>query len=251
MFLWAVLGFGAGWLINLLGDVLPRRRVLTWSLRCLYCDEARRPAQWIGLLAYLSGQAKCRTCAQRIAWRWPLVELLSAVLFLWLYNLFGFSTQLLLITFYSSILLLICVTDFEHRLILNVVSLPSIIAGLALAFFTPYLRPFNAIIGGVVGFLVTGLIYLGGVWFARRRGLSEVAFGQGDVTLMAFIGFITGIDVLRALVIGVFLGGGVALLMIVGNAVRRRNVLYMPYAYGPYLAAGGWIVLLQLALEKT
>ena len=161
------------------------------------------------------------------------------------------TPALLLTSFYSAVLLLISIIDFEHRLILRVVIFPAIAIAALLSIVSPGLTLVSALLGGAAGFVVTGLIYLGGKLFVRmqaRRGrvISEVAFGQGDVWLMLFIGLIVGLSsVLRALGLGVLIGGAVAAAILVFGAVRRESRLYVPFAYGPYLAIAGWIVLMQ------
>jgi prepilin signal peptidase PulO-like enzyme (type II secretory pathway) len=245
MFLWALLGFVVGWLINLMGDTWPRRMPIALPPRCLNCRTPHTPLQWLGVLAYLLGQSHCRQCGQRLSWRWPLVELLSSFLFLFLHYLFDFSFSLLLVTFYSSILLLICVTDFEHRLILNKVTFPAIACAILLAFVTPYLKPFNALLGGVSAFLLGAAFYWLGVWYVRWRRINALAFGQGDVTLMTFIGFSVGfVDMIPAFLIGSILA---VIAMPILSLLRRQSILHTTFAYGPYWAIGGWIMLVKLA----
>jgi leader peptidase (prepilin peptidase)/N-methyltransferase len=262
MLLWSLLGFVVGWLINLASDVWPRYLPILWPPHCLHCNTPRAPMQWVGVLAYLLGQSKCRQCNQRLSWRWPLIEILSVILFTYLYSLFDFSPRLLLTTFYSSILLLICVTDFEHRLILNKVTFPAIACAIVFVFLTPYLepfnalmgfafftppylKPFNALLGGISALLIGGAFYWLGAWYVRWRRINVLAFGQGDVTLMIFIGLIVGfVDMIPAFLIGSILAVIVSPIIAI---LRRQSILHMTFAYGPYWAVGGWIMLLKLA----
>jgi leader peptidase (prepilin peptidase) / N-methyltransferase len=250
MLLWGLLGFAAGWLMNEVADAWPLDKPLGLP-RCPQCSTPRVPAQWSGLAAYLLGQGRCRHCGRLIAWRWPLVELFSIIICLLLFHLIGPQPILPVVTLYSLILLLVCIIDFEHRLILNRVIYPAIAAAFALSFVTPGMTPLNAALGGLVGFALTGLIYLGGkafVMLQARRGriIEEVAFGQGDVWLMLFIGLITGVSgIVGALVYGILIGGVAALAIILIGALQRQSKLYVPYAYGPYLALAGWLILMQ------
>lgn len=253
MLLWGVLGFVAGWLMNVASDTWPLDKPLGVPA-CAQCGTPRALAQWSGLLAFLMRQSRCRNCGRRISLRWPLVELLSTLVCMVLYHLLGPTPVLWIVTLYTLILLLICIIDFEHRLILNRVIYPAIAAALILSFVSPNTTPSNAVLGGLVGFALTGLIYLGGkafVMLQARSGriIDEVAFGQGDVLLMLFIGLITGVhEVIAALVLGILIGGVVALAIIVYGATQRQSKLYVPYAYGPYLALAAWLVLMQSAL---
>ena len=251
--LWGALGFAAGWLMNLASDAWPVDKPLGVPA-CPQCGTRRAPVQWSGLLAYILRQHRCRSCGHRIPLRLPVVEVVATLLCVYLAQLLGLSAKLLVITLYSLILLLICIMDFEHRLILNRVIFPAIAAAFLLSFISPNMTPVNALLGGAIGFALTGLIYLGGKLFVQLQARSgriidEVAFGQGDVMLMLFIGLIIGVpEIIGALVLGVLIGGVAAIAILVYGAARRESKLYVPFAYGPYLAVAGWIVLMQRAL---
>ena len=266
-----LVGWIVGCLINTLADQLPLGQGLSLRPRCVHCNTPRHPIQYSGIVAYRARRAACAQCGRALGWRWLVVELVSILVFGYLAALYGsvlplsnpaslfilqLTPALLLSSFYSSLLLLISVIDFEHRLILRVVIFPAIAAAALLSLVSPGLTPGSALVGGAVGFMLTGIIYLGGKLFVHmqaRRGrvISEVAFGQGDVWLMLFVGLIVGLSgVLRALVLGVLLGGAVAAAILVFGVVRRESKLYVPFAYGPYLAVAGWIVLLQNFLAR-
>jgi prepilin signal peptidase PulO-like enzyme (type II secretory pathway) len=127
-------------------------------------------------------------------------------------------------------LILITVTDLEHRLIFNLVILPSILLALVAAFFTPGLYWPSALVGGGVAF---ALVY--GAALLARGGL-----GEGDVTLSTFLGLIIGFPyILLNLAFAVFLGGFVAFLLLLTRRVNMKS--FIPY--GPFLTITGWIML--------
>jgi len=184
--------------------------------------------------------------------RAPLVELLTALLFAYLWRRYSPSTQLALFTLYSAIFILVLITDLEHRLILNSVMYPGIALAAAASFFRQDVHYRLALLGGLVGFALVLLIYLAGplfvrVW-SRLRGqrTTEVPFGFGDVKLAAFIGLVVGFPaVIFALFIGIFLGGIGALFFIVLRAfIQRRYTALAAIPYGPFLVAGGVIMML-------
>jgi prepilin signal peptidase PulO-like enzyme (type II secretory pathway) len=156
--------------------------------------------------------------------------LVTPLLFLFLWSRYGFSTQLGLISLYTVILLLITVTDLEHRLIFNIVILPSIVLAAATAFITPDLTWRQAVVGGGLAFIV---VYVAAL--VSRGGL-----GEGDVTLSTFLGFILGFPhIILSLLFGVFLGGFVAFLLLISGRVTLKT--FIPY--GPFLTITGWIML--------
>ena len=131
---------------------------------------------------------------------------------------------------YACVFILVLITDLEHHLILNVVILPALVVALAGSFLPAPPPPQSAVIGAAVGFLFFWLVALVG------RG----AMGAGDVKLAAFIGAATGFpNIVTALIFGVFVGGIVALILIVARIKTLKS--YIPY--GPFLVLGGVLVM--------
>jgi len=250
IWVYAFLGLLVGALLNHAANVLPRRQALGQPPRCRTCEADLPLRQWFSIAALASGR-RCAQCQEPLPWRGLILEIITALLFAFLWRAYGPSWPLALFTLFTVIFELVFVIDLEHRLILNVVIHPAIVIAVAGALVTsePGLR--RALLGGAVGFAFFLVLYLLGIAFgkivARRRGrpLDEVAFGQGDVKLAAFIGLVTGLPgVIFALVIGIFLGGIVASGYLFWQAgVRRRYTAYTAIPYGPFLVAGALIML--------
>lgn len=230
--LYAILGWMAGLAINHAADILPARQTVFQKSACPACKTPRPRRQWSALLAKITGQPACSNCAAprpRLT-RSIIVELTTPLFFVFLMWRYGLSFYMMLITVYTVILILVTVTDLEHRLIFNVVILPAILLAFVAAFFTPGLAWPAAIVGGVFAFILVYILAL-----AARGGL-----GGGDVTLSAFLGFILGFPkIILSLTFGVFLGGGVALLLLVLGRVGLKT--FIPY--GPFLTITGWVML--------
>jgi prepilin signal peptidase PulO-like enzyme (type II secretory pathway) len=228
----ALLGWLCGVAINHAADILPTRKPLRQRLFCLFCDAPQPALRWSEWVAQLSGHRTCPNCGQsRLTHLRSLIaELAVPAIFLFLLWRYGLTVKLGFVTLYTLILALVTVTDLEHRLIFNVVILPSIALAIAAAFFTPGLAWPSALVGGVFAF---GVSYLAAL--VARGGL-----GEGDVTLSTFLGFILGFPhIILSLTFGVFLGGFVALLMLLTGRAGMKT--FIPY--GPFLTITGWIML--------
>ncbi|HEX9798008.1 MAG TPA: A24 family peptidase [Anaerolineales bacterium] len=245
-----ILGLLIGAAINALADSLPQQGRPAFP-HCHRCGAPRPVVGWVAWLGLVSGRWTCRYCRQPSQWRSLLVEALTAALAVWLYltnaGPAGFAVSLLV----TSILVLISVIDIEHRLILHVVSLPSIGLMLLISLVHPSLDFWKAVFGGLAGFaIVMGLFLLGEVysrWQARRRGrpLDEVAFGFGDVTLATLLGVIVGWPgVVLALLIGILAAGLFGLAYLLWMLLRRRYTPHLPIPYGPFLILGAGLVYL-------
>ena len=152
----------------------------------------------------------------------------------------------------SMYFLLIIVIDYEHRLILFVVTVPAAIVIAVVGSLAPSRGPEKTLLGGLVGFLAVYGLYLMGGLFARlvqrikKQPLEEVAFGFGDVVLAGVIGLAVGNPgIILALLLGVLAGGIFSLGFLLVMVLRRRYEAFMPIPYSPFLILGGMIVYLE------
>jgi leader peptidase (prepilin peptidase)/N-methyltransferase len=208
---YALIGFALGAAINALADALPLH-------------------QRIAVPAYLSRRAAPR-------FRDITVHLTTAALFafLWTRYVDKGTLQIVLASFYSLVLLLVTVTDLEHRLIPDHAILPAIvIAALASPLGFGDRWPF-ALLGGVLAFL----FFL----IAARLGervLGSGALGDGDVKLAAFAGLISGFpQILVGLIVGLTAGGAISILLLITRRVTLRTAI----PYGPYIVIGAFYAM--------
>ena len=245
-------GLVAGVLVNLLADCLPTARRLQLPT-CAACGHQRAPFAWSGLLAFLSGRHRCPHCGAALPYRHVLVEVAMPVLFVFCGLRSGWSVTTLANAFYVTSLVMIVVTDLEHRLILHAVTLPSILVAALGAYVNPaFDRPMRALLGGAIGLLAALLLYffgaLFGLFLGRLRGepLPGPALGFGDVTLSAFLGLIVGVpEIIFALVIGMLAGfAGAIIFLVVRGGIQRTHQAFTSFIpYGPFLVLGGATML--------
>jgi len=250
---YGLLGLLVGAFINLCADQLPGRRRLSWPPSCPYCSHSRPWWAWVGAIAYLAFRPNCRQCGAPISWRHPLVELATALLFAFIWQRYGLTVYLPLVSVYSAIFVLVVVIDLEHRLILNVVIFPAWVLALLGSLIRPEPTYFwrLALVGWALGFGILYAIYKFGELFvkvmsrARGKPINAVAFGFGDVRLGGFMGLVLGFPgILLALFLGVLLGGlGGFLYWFFQAVVKRRYSLFTPIPYGPFLVAGAMAML--------
>ena len=244
----ASLGYLSGVIINALADSLPRSRSVERPV-CVNCGAPRAAIAWSGLSAYLFGRPDCEYCAAPRGFRAPIVEILAIIWPLVLYSidsspLFFWPTFLI-----SMYFLLVMVIDYEHRLILFVVTIPAALVLLVIGALDPSRGLGKTLLGGFVGFVaVFGLYLLGGlfarlIWRLRNQELEEVAFGFGDVMLAGVIGLTVGYPgIVLALLLGILAGGIFSLIYLLVMLARQRYEAFIPIPYSPFLIFGGMVV---------
>ena len=234
--IYALLGLLSGAFLNLAADHLPQRHSILNPPRCSYCKGEWGLIDTISLLSFVLLRGRCPHCGAPHPWRRPLLELVTMLSFAFLWQRYGPSLQLILITMYICVLFLVFVIDLEHRLILHVVMLPAIALAILASLVYPGMGWRRALLGGAFAFVFFYLVVIIGRLLFRRT-----AMGGGDVNLAAFIGLITGFpDIILALIIAISLGGLVSLILILVRVKKLRS--YIPY--GVFLVVGGLAVLI-------
>lgn len=198
---------------------------------CPACHAPIHAWENIPVFSFLFLRGRCRACHTRISWRYPLIELLTALLFCALVYRFGMTVETLVYIVFVSLLIIISFIDLDHRLIPDVLSAPGIGLGLLASAVLPITWA-ESLLGMLLGgglILLTGLI---GSWFFKKE-----AMGGGDVKLMALIGAFLGwkmvfLTIFFASVVGALIG-------IIYKLITKDE--YIPF--GPFLSLGALCAL--------
>jgi leader peptidase (prepilin peptidase) / N-methyltransferase len=200
------------------------------------CPECRNPIRWwdnIPVLSYLFLQGKCRSCKSTISMQYPLIEILTAFLFLAVEIHEGWGLSLFLRGWpFAAALIAITFIDLEHRIIPDRLSLGGLALGLVTCWITPEPGWLSCLLGALFGFTFFYSI----AWFYQRM-LGKAGLGGGDIKLLAMIGAFVGpygvlITILISSVSGSLIGIGWAL------ASGKNNVMKQMIPYGPFLVLG-------------
>ena len=174
------------------------------------------------------------------AWQVWGPPILAALVFAAFGYRFGASYLLLIKSLWVAVFVQVIFFDAEHRLILDKVIVPSMLAALLLSFFTPGLGFLPSLLTGLGAGLLFLLLAVVGAYF-----FGADALGFGDVKLVAFIGLVVGVEqfaIVTALFLGVLFAGVVSLLGVVTRVLTMKSGI----PYGPFLAAGALVVLWRL-----
>jgi leader peptidase (prepilin peptidase)/N-methyltransferase len=231
-----LLGLVVGSYLNVVIYRLPRgiSTVLPRS-RCPTCGVPVAALDNLPVVSYLALGGRCRHCRQRISPRYPLVEAATGSLFLGCYLRFGPTLEALAGALFSSLAIVLAAIDAEHLLLPDRITLPGIVAGLALSPWLAWSGLWAALLGAALGGGV--LLALWGAWLLLRR---EEGMGLGDVKMLAMIGAFLGWQgALVALFAGA-LAGSVVGLALLGSG---RGGLKTKLPFGSFLALGGLVAL--------
>lgn len=204
--------------------------------RCPGCGHPISALQNVPVLSYLVLKGRCAECGWRIPIRYPLVELLTALLSLAVVWRFGISLQAAGGLALTWALIALAFIDFDTQLLPDAITLPFLWLGL-LFNLTGTFAPLPAsVIGAIAGYLVLWAVY-----HLFRLVTGKEGMGFGDFKLLAMFGAWLGWSALPLIVLLSSLLGAVVGVTMIALRGHDRNI---PIPFGPYLAVAGWIALM-------
>ena len=241
-----IFGSIVGSFLNVCIHRMPLGESVVWPhSHCPKCKKKIPTYDNIPFLSFIILKGKCRFCKESISLRYPLVELLTALMFLVVFNRYGLSYDFFIFILFVCGLIIATFVDIQHRIIPDEISVGGIIFGFILTAIKGFnLRPvsydtrplFDSLLGIIVG---GGIIYLTGklfdlVWFKILKrppiqGETE-SMGGGDIKLLAMIGAFLGWQkAIFVFFMAPFFG---AIVGIINLAIKKDHTI----PYGPFLS---------------
>lgn len=197
-FLAFIFGLAIGSFLNVLIARLPKKESILGYSRCPKCQKRISRSENIPVLSFIFLRGRCSKCGSKISWQYPLVELLTAFLFLVSFLVYrGNPVFLIYVLFLISLLIITAFVDLRHFIILDSLVLTGFLVSLfyllpATSYQLPPVVEQNSL-RGAAATNIYGLLFLAGVFsflflITKGRGL-----GFGDVKLAGLLGFIFGL----------------------------------------------------------
>jgi leader peptidase (prepilin peptidase) / N-methyltransferase len=259
--IYALFGLIVGSFLNVCIYRIPLKKSVVFpGSGCPACNAPIRPYDNIPIISYLLLRGKCRSCGVPISPQYPLVELLTGVAFYFCAQVWQFSSPTFVNSLFLSIIIVLIFTDYHHRILPNVLTLPGTLAGILLSSFqlrtfyedalsvrvaslfsaapsTPALPWVGSVLGAVIGgglLLAVALLY---EMIRKRQGL-----GMGDVKMMAMVGAFLG---WRLALLTIFAGSLIGTVLGMFLIVFRKSNLQTKLAFGIFLGIGSALSLFQ------
>jgi leader peptidase (prepilin peptidase)/N-methyltransferase len=230
--------FGAifGSFANVVIYRLPREESIV--LPASHCYSCKKPVKWydnIPIFSWFILRGKCRSCGARFSFRYPMVELIMAVLFALAYHYVGISWTTLEYLIFIFGLVVCTFIDIDHMILPDEFTLSGIVIGLVGAALNPQRDFLDAFFGVLMGggflWAMAYVYYL----FTKQEGM-----GGGDIKLLAWIGALLGWKAIPFVIMSSAIIGSVIGLI---AARKQKAGLKTVIPFGPYLALGAVIYL--------
>lgn len=236
-----VFGLVFGSFYNVVGYRLPNDMSIIFPpSHCPRCNHKLKYYELIPIISYIFLRGKCKECKNKISFKYPLFELITAILFLISYLIFGMSINFFIAITFISVLIIITISDLESFIIPDeviIVGAILIIIEYIISFFLNKTSFTNQvimpIINGLASFIILYLIKKIGDFSFKKESL-----GGGDVKLMFLIGMVLGIEMS---VFSIFLASFIALpISIILLLKKDSNII----PFGPFISLSAVIILL-------
>ena len=200
---------------------------------CPKCQHQLSAWENIPLLSFILLRGKCRSCETPISIQYPLVELITAILFAICIWRFGVTLQGGLALVFTAALVALSGIDLRTGLLPDQITQPLLWLGLLASLYTVFIDPVSAILGASIGYLslwvVTRLFKL----ITGKEGM-----GAGDFKLLAVMGAWCGVNAILPIIFLSSLVGAVIGIIWLKTSGKHKDT---QIPFGQYLAIAGWI----------
>ncbi len=244
-----IFGLIIGSFLNVCIVRIPERKSIVMpASACPKCGTLIRPYDNIPVLSYVFLGGKCRACKTKISLIYPLVELLTALLFLGCFLAFGLSLEALKWAIFSTVMIVLVFTDLRERILPDVVNFTGLGLGLALCLFTkpsdgtalwlanrffdfPPPQPVLSLVDALLGaFLGSGILWLVSEAYFRLR--KREGMGLGDVKMMLMVGAFLGP---KRTILTIFAGSVLGSVIGIVYILARRKGSNYELPFGTFL----------------
>jgi len=229
-----ILGLVVGSFLNVCICRLPQERSIVYPpSNCPKCGHNLSFVDLIPVFSYLSLRGKCRYCKGTISVRYPIVEILTSLLFAAVFFKFGLGIDAVFHAVFVSLLIVIIFTDLETQTIHDYLSFGGIVTGILYGLYT------GRIISSLIAMVIGGLFFL----FVRQIGwflYKKEAMGEGDVLLASMLGAFFGIEGMVLSIMLSFLLGAIISLVLLGLKIKKRGE---EIPFGPFMAIAALVVM--------
>lgn len=231
-----VLGAVLGSFANVVILRLPREESLVKPRsHCVACGKTIAWYDLVPIVSWFMRRGRCRWCGAKFSFRYPLVELLTAIAFAVTFAMDGWSWSLLEHLLFVWPLIVCVFIDIDHMILPDEFTLSGVVIGLAGA----ALNPDRAFTDALLGVLAGGgfLWFMAWVYFALT---GKEGMGGGDIKLLGWIGAVLGIEAVPfTIVVSAVVGSVVGLIL----TRKDERGLQAAIPYGPYLVLGALVYL--------
>lgn len=228
-----IVGAVIGSFLNVLIIRTPKDESVSFpASHCVSCNTPLRAWHNIPILSWLFLRGKCAFCGSKISIQYPIVEILTGLIFLFTALKLGITFQAFGIAIVFSLLLSLSVIDFRYKMVPDSINL----AALTFAIFSV------SAVSEFFTHLNNALLFAGGFTLLRfylSYAIKKEAMGEADIMIAATMGAVLGF---KLALVAVFIAALLALPALILTRSEDEESEQLPFI--PFLALATWLVLM-------
>lgn len=212
---------------------------------CEACGRTLKFMDMIPIISYLISKGRCRYCGDKLSLQYPIIELLTAGIYVIIYKVYGLNISSIYYMILASLLIIITFIDFKHMIIPNGLILTGIIIIIIynLIYYVSFYMNVNlmhlftqsadikySLLGGIIGYGVFFIIVI-----------ATGAMGGGDVRLMGMLGLAFGVKGIAFIAIGSFIIGAIISMILLITKIKSWKDMI---PFGPFISISALIYIL-------
>lgn len=222
-----ILGLFVGSFYNVVALRLCKNESIVFpGSHCVNCNHKLSWYELIPVFSYIGLKGKCKKCKIHISLQYPIVELLTGILFALSFYIFGFSYETLASIVLVSIVIITYVSDLKYMVILDEVL---VIGGILLLIINFFSGGFDLVLESLFNGLILFILLLL-IKFSGDKAFKQESLGWGDVKLSFIAGMFLGI---KLGIIYIFVGSFLAFPYALYVTAKKKDALV---PFGPFLA---------------
>lgn len=224
-----IFGLLIGSFLNVVIIRLPEDKSIAFpASHCVHCNKKLKFYHNIPLLSWIALGGKCAYCKKPISKQYPLIELLTGIIFLAVFYKFGIGFYAFGISVVFTLLLALSAIDWKYKMVPDSLNL--------LALTVAIVSAFN--LGGILNNFINALLFAGGFSLLRfyvSYLAKKEAMGEADIMIAATMGAVLGI---KLGFISIFIGAIIAIVPLMLN-IKGKELPFIPF-----LALGAFVTLM-------
>ncbi|AIT08527.1 peptidase A24 [Candidatus Francisella endociliophora] len=186
---------------------------------CPKCHNKLKYRHNIPIFGWFLLQGKCFFCKQKISFEYPLVEFLTAIIFIGIFYYFGFTSQAFALIILAVFFIPLFFIDAKHQILPDSFTLPLVWIGIILNYYSIFTSLEISVWGAIIGYLS-----LWSVFWIYKILTGKEGFGHGDFKLLAAIGAWFGYPMLLYTIFASCIFG-IIIAIVINIIARRTNII--------------------------
>lgn len=229
-----IIGLCIGSFLNVVGLRVPKKESIVFpGSHCTKCEHKLKAYELIPFFSYIFLRGKCRKCKEKISFEYPLFELLTGLVFVFL---FMNTTNIVQFIFYAllmSVMIALTISDLEYRIVPNKILIYAfsvlVPLGVYVGIFIEQNSYLSHLLGGVIFFVSLLLLAV----------ITKGGMGGGDIKLLSLIGLALG---LKKTFLIFFIACTVGAVIGIIVKMFKKDSSVVPFV--PFICVGVLIVLI-------